>query len=144
MKEQKVLTFDMAVAGAVAAMLKMGPGFVYNEGAKYTCAYVPTGHPGFKPTTWAGESMTSSNNPAAQLCGCIVGEILMHNDMMTPEIAGIYSGISALIGGSYVLVDSDETRTLLSAMQTEQDSGLTWGQAFLTALEDVRTRNINL
>lgn len=110
-----VLTLDMAVASARNLVGKWGEDFTY----------IPFG------------DVYSYNSNGDNPTGCLVGEILKDNGLLTDEIALATSNIYALMNAGYVNVDSDETRFFLGHLQMLQDSGRSWSYALNSSLATI-------
>lgn len=127
-----VLTFDMAVAGARAAIAEHGEDFTYHApvlGSSAPCYYVPTTDPRC-PMRGAEPSENQARS------GCIVGEILRHHGLLTDDVAESEHSVRVLVNLGLVVAD-DRTTGFLGVLQVGQDGGRPWGEALAEALADV-------
>jgi hypothetical protein len=89
------------------------------------------------------ESLCAYFDPATKAPSCIVGQVLAYKgvtfDDMAAKDKNVYASAGTLVDTKFIKAD-DETRALLESVQSEQDSGMPWGQAVEEALstyEDV-------
>jgi hypothetical protein len=83
------------------------------------------------------ESLCAYFDPDTKVPSCIVGQVLAYKgvsfDAMAVEDVNVYASAGALIDTNFIKANN-ETRALLEAVQSEQDSGMPWGQAVEEAL----------
>lgn len=125
-----VLTFDAAVSGAVDEITLRGADFVYNPDGLGDCLYVAQSDSRFPSGHADGVAVGST------VCGCLVGGVLTRTGFMTDYIANTSIGVATLIHEGTLNVDSTRTSVFLTVLQSEQDTGKSWGDALVTALRD--------
>jgi hypothetical protein len=83
------------------------------------------------------ESLCAYFDPQTKVPSCIVGQVLSYKgvtfDDMAAKDKNVYASAGTLIDTAFIKADS-ETRALLETVQSEQDSGMPWGQAVEEAL----------
>lgn len=131
-----ILTYDMVTSTTEALISEKGRNFCYNaEGETSGCFYAPVPlvqkialENDADDMVYSASSVTADS--AKQETGCLIGEILNRNGLLTDKIRMSGNRISTLIDLGYVKVDTPETRLLLLRMQAAQDMRRSWGDAY--------------
>lgn len=125
------ITFEMVFASALRVITKMGPDFVYSPGGNTGCIYVPKTDP--RATLFVAQNKGDCGRDE---CGCMIGEILEDLGLMTDEIASCGGSIAILFKSGW-LEATEEAALLMTMIQSSQDFGSTWGEAFLAGVNAV-------
>lgn len=127
------LTYSEAVAAAEAEIAERGSDFTYNPGGGSQCTYVPVTDGRNPLNNTAGMSVRIP--AAAQVTGCLVGQIITRTNRMKDTIANSRTNVNGLVING-LLVTTPEARLFLHSLQRFQDAGSTWGDA----LQDAKAR----
>lgn len=125
------LELEQAIEHAEAIVAERGADFVYNPGGNGICTYVPRSDPRCPVSKIIGDRKVAKG---ADICGCLVGEIITRAGLMTDVIASYRGGVRSLVSEEGLLDVSDTAETFLYDLQRTQDRGANWGDA----LESVR------
>lgn len=120
------LTYAEAVAAAEAEIAERGADFTYNPGGGSLCTYVPVTD-GRNPLNNTAD-MSARIPAAAQVTGCLVGQILTRTGRMTDIIANSPANVHSLVTDRQ-LVATPKTDLFLYSLQRHQDDGATDGDA---------------
>ncbi len=129
--EYSGLRYETALAAAERVRDRAPAGFVYSTGYE-ECYYVPSTDPRFPRY----EGLDNAIPPAAEHCGCLVGETLTELGLMTDTIAGSRASIGALADTGELDAEPDAVR-FLGLLQSWQDGGAPWDDAIGLAASEI-------
>ncbi len=125
------LRYETALDAAQRVLDRFPAGFVYSTGYE-ECYYVPSTDPRFPRY----EGLDNSLPPAAESCGCLVGETLTELGLMTDTIAGSRAAIGSLADTGELDAEPDAVR-FLGLLQSWQDGGAPWNDAIGLAAGEI-------